>query len=307
MWISTFPLPFGAKKPPPIGATGHAEAAPDDIERWGIEAEAEGVNVGGRLSPGYFGIDIDNHDGRERGFESLSKKNISIPLTLAITSHLNPRDGVTVIVKSDTDEELLAGSGASIDRISHSLRYAVLPPSIHPSGARYNWGLIEIRAGAIVRWGTIASTPYLDEFEALISYTETLPEIYGVREAITNENSLFTDDDTDGEGMCLAMARTARIGAERIRASRENGRHRELVLVTWAIVTVARGGHRGFSTASKILRGVWNTKTMGRDFEFTAAIDSAKRRSGIKNNSRQCRCSGPRAGTNRRRLATFRN
>jgi hypothetical protein len=135
-----FPLPEGKKKSPPDGCTGEAgiDAGLDQIRRW--IAQNGRKNIGVRMPPTVIGIDVDNYDGKTGGADLavLEAKLGEVPPTFISTSR---EDGVSGI-RFFTVPPGLRWQGNlsnSIEIIQRKHRYAVVEPSVHPSGRRYRW------------------------------------------------------------------------------------------------------------------------------------------------------------------------
>lgn len=139
-WRGTLPLPYGRKTPPPDGFTGAAGAWPSeaDVHAW-IEDDRP-RNIALRLPPGVIGLDIDAYDGRP-GAETLAaleRKLGRLPPTWRSSSRDDdPHSGIRFYRVPEGVTGMWAGPGIDVIRYAH--RYAVVWPSVHPSGRVYRW------------------------------------------------------------------------------------------------------------------------------------------------------------------------
>ena len=140
-WPSVLPLPPGRKWPPPDGCTGRAGSWPTDDQHrawWGGPRLA---NLALRLPETVIGLDLDTY--KPEGLESyrrLVAECGQLPETW-VSSSRDDRTGsgirLYVVPTRVRWAERRAGPGIEVIRWDH--RYVVVPPSLHPSGARYRW------------------------------------------------------------------------------------------------------------------------------------------------------------------------
>lgn len=138
-WRGVLPLPERGKYPPPTGRTG---ATGTDYTRQEI---AEHVvldgsgNIGLRMPDGVIGIDVDAY-GDKVGGETLQQLEAdlgALPATFCTTSRDDGVSGIRLF-RVPTDTRFIpALPGIEIVQPHH--RYAVVWPSVHPSGNTYVW------------------------------------------------------------------------------------------------------------------------------------------------------------------------
>ena len=140
-WIGVLPLPPRKKAHPPKGFTGEAGAWPSyaDGQAWADGPEAAG-NLALRLPHGVIGIDVDAYDGK-RGAQTLARRAAQwgpLPPTWESSSRT---DGASSIRLYRVSEGLSwpGELGEGVELIQYRHRYAVVWPSVHPSGAVYRW------------------------------------------------------------------------------------------------------------------------------------------------------------------------
>lgn len=141
-----FPLPYGAKSPPPADRTGASglwpTAADLDAE---LRTTAAPANVGIRLPPGVLGVDVDAYvkgGTLKPGAATLAALEAELgplPATWRLTSR---DDGVSGIpfygVLPDSSWPGVIGPG--IEALCWHYRYAVAANSVHPdTGRAYRW------------------------------------------------------------------------------------------------------------------------------------------------------------------------
>ena len=139
-WAGVLPLPANEKTPPPTGYTGGgADPTVEQVEAWLANGHAGG-NIALRLPADVLGIDVDAYAGKA-GAESLAEAEArfgELPPTWTCTSR---SDGVSGIRFFTVPEGLAWPNtvGPGIETIRRGHRYAVVFPSVHPSGATYRW------------------------------------------------------------------------------------------------------------------------------------------------------------------------
>lgn len=138
-WLGVLPLPSRAKWWPPVGFTGRRDHDPDDaqVQRWCRERPE--ANIALRMPADVLGIDVDDYDGKP-GAATLSQREAEwgeLPPTWRVGS----REGVSGIrlYRVPTQMAWPGIVGPGIETIHRGHRYAVVAPSVHPSGAVYRW------------------------------------------------------------------------------------------------------------------------------------------------------------------------
>ena len=168
------PLPVGnkphEKTPPPTGWTGNEAPYPneDQIVEW-ITSHAD-RNIGIRLPSDVIGIDVDGYDDKPGIFtmKATAERHGKLPHTWTSTSRSDlsgirwfrlpsPLKLPGKLVHPDDDEM----SGVEVIQRHH--RFAVVPPSIHPSGRPYRWITPEGENVADQRLPTAAQLPELPQ------------------------------------------------------------------------------------------------------------------------------------------------
>lgn len=159
-WLGTLPLPSGAKWPPPDGFTGNDGAYPDDatIAYWAANGQATG-NIGLRMPAGSIGLDVDDYDGRTGGAVLTEVAARIGPLPRTWRSSARPFPSGILMYRVPPGATFIGALPGGVEIIQRHHRYAVVEPSIHPSGAPYRWYAPD---------GTIAGRPpRVDELPAL--------------------------------------------------------------------------------------------------------------------------------------------
>ncbi|MGH3536846.1 MAG: bifunctional DNA primase/polymerase [Pseudonocardiaceae bacterium] len=139
-WAGVLPLPERKKLKPPDGCTGRAGTDPtsEQIQRWVIEQSCG--NIGLRMPEIVIGIDVDSYDGKLGGatLAELEARLGKLPATYRSSSRDNdPVSGIRFF-------RIPAGlhfhdAGLHVETIQRTYRYAVVWPSVHPSGGIYRW------------------------------------------------------------------------------------------------------------------------------------------------------------------------
>jgi hypothetical protein len=138
-----FPLPWGAKTPPPGGFTGKNG---EDADEATVLAYSRPANIGIRCPEGVIGLDVDEHGVPNR----VTGELVSGGATLAeLEKALGPlpdtwiaqgrREGVAGIrwLRVPPGSVLVGQAGPGIDVIQRHHRYAAVWPSRHATGVEY--------------------------------------------------------------------------------------------------------------------------------------------------------------------------
>lgn len=137
-WEGVLPLERGKKGPPPVGFTGVDAAMPTERQMVAWEVAHPDGNLALRLPRDVVGIDVDDYAAKHGGatLEALEAVAGPLPPTWVSTA----REGVSGIRFYRVEpREGWVSPGVDIDAISWGHRYAVVWPSVHPSGAPYLW------------------------------------------------------------------------------------------------------------------------------------------------------------------------
>lgn len=139
-WTGVLPLPPRTKCAPPAGTTGIDGRDPSgaDVYAW-TESHGRG-NVALRLPDTVVGLDVDAYDDRGGG-ETLARAEArwgALPATWRVTSRDDGLSGIR-LYRIPAGLRLLGTFGAGTEVVQHAHRYVVAAPSVHPSGAVYEW------------------------------------------------------------------------------------------------------------------------------------------------------------------------
>jgi hypothetical protein len=152
-WSGTIPLPPALKFPPPAKVTGEGGRFPDPthLMQWrrqgyvtrdenGVLVKHRAHNIGLRLPPVALGLDVDAYDGKpgEATLAELQAKLGPLPATWRTTSRCDI-SGIRLFGGVPPGLVFPSEAGPGIEIIRYAHRYAVVPPSVHPTGATYRW------------------------------------------------------------------------------------------------------------------------------------------------------------------------
>ena len=139
-----FPLPLGAKHPPPEGRTGAAGA---DMPRIEVELFAwPPSNIGVRVPPDVIGLDVDAYRGGLDTLRALIEQHGRLPPTFI--SHSGRDDGSGIRFYRVPWGMRFVANLPGIEVIQRHHRYAVVWPSVHPDGREYGWWDVQAEAPA---------------------------------------------------------------------------------------------------------------------------------------------------------------
>ncbi|WP_288336905.1 bifunctional DNA primase/polymerase [uncultured Gordonia sp.] len=145
-WRGILPMPRGRKFPPPTNYTGYQALEPSypDIQAW-CDDNPDG-NIALHLPHTIIGIDVDAYDGRTGAGTIAYAEHLwgALPNTVRTTSRDDTASGIRLYrvppgTQLATKIEFPDHSLGHIEIIQASHRYAVVWPSLHPTGARYRW------------------------------------------------------------------------------------------------------------------------------------------------------------------------
>jgi hypothetical protein len=167
-WSGTLPVPAGQKIPPPEGFTGWDGIYPSGADAYAFTEDLRwaGANVVQRMAPTGVGIDIDGYPPKTGAATLAEAEHRWGPLPAGPWSSARD-DGVSGIrffrVPDGTVLQTAIGFPergiGHIEVIQRHHRYAVVWPSVHPTGATYTWRSADGRI--------LDQPPRLDDLPAL--------------------------------------------------------------------------------------------------------------------------------------------
>lgn len=225
------------KGPPPAGLTG-MDGKAATLARIRRYIERGYSNLAIRMPSGVIGLDIDAYDGKA-GADSLAilEGQFELPETSISTSR---EDGVSGIrfYQVPPGEVYRANPFPGIEIIQRHHRYAVVWPSVHPSGREYRW-------------------------EPGIPYVRDLPWLNGLSATLgTGDGPAPEFDDAlrrrfariAGGDPCEAMLATRDYWLRKMDVAKAGGAHDAARDGSHAIVGDAVAGHTGAESALVALR-----------------------------------------------------
>ncbi len=285
---SPVPVPLGAKGPPPSGYTGRSarkQVTADAVERW---SAGEPRNVALVLPADVVGIDVDAYAGKA-GAASLSAAEAAhgpLPPTWIVTSRDDGVSGIR-LYRVPSGSTFAGDVGPGIDVVQAGHRYAVVWPSVHPSGSVYRWQGPDGTERPSVPY--VADLPDLPDawLTALAS---------GGSEAVSEASDPLSVADAQGWLSTFAGGQPCRPVAEaRDTAVRslDSNRHDTMTAAVWQLVSLGAEGHRGVRRALRSIRDAFLTALAGdRDdgpAEYARALLSAARKVDSRT-AEPCRC-----------------
>lgn len=277
-----FPLPPRAKFPPVPGYTGAngLDALPEDLDAWGSRWPADS-NVGLRMPAGVVGIDVDSYDGKP-GAETLAQLIAELgplPPTWTSTSRGSEAGpGTSAIafyrIPDGTACRSLGGEGIEIVQRRH--RYAVVFPSVHPTGRVYRWYTPD---GHRADDGAVPGTEELPELpQRWLEWLRTTPSNTPASAgAESGEALLGYLHAAAGLPPCIETVSFCHTAAERMKAAGVGGRHDTMTGLVYRLVATCAAGHPGWGSSAEFLRQVWEACVgdPARDREFAQMFTTA--------------------------------
>ena len=283
-WESILPLPERSKTAPPAGLTGREGRTPTEEEML-IDWIEDAGNIALRLPAGVIGLDFDSYKDAGSTKKRLEKELGELPETIAFTSHEELEEGGTYFFSIPEGYEA-KGSLDALDTIQHHHRYAVAPPSIHPSGRAYR----------AVSSKTGIETPWIIEPDAL----PQLPEKWKNKLALTERFVAQThEEELDEFGSMCQRMRTVLAKGKGLLKDKNTSRHELLLKTTFALAAAAGEGHTGLAVAYRAYGRAWKNnftdteqKQRPLELELQTAIRGAKAKAPRANKG--CSCVQPR-------------
>jgi hypothetical protein len=242
-WAGIIPLPPGQKEPPPTGYTGWNGKDPSAkmIETWCNETVGDyqaASNIAIHMPDGVIGIDVD-HYGDKTGGDTLTQLEAELgPLPPTYTSTSRP--GTISGIKWYRIEPGLrwpTGPGKDIEFIHTGHRYAVVWPSVHPSGGRYIW-VDQYRGeeSPPPEADNLAELPW--EWQARFTGGEVRTDQPEYRTATEDERNQCL---TEGS-MCYAVTKALNKFEDRLTVQ---ARHDSALKTVMALCRLGEQGHKG--------------------------------------------------------------
>lgn len=245
-----FPLPDGAKFPPPEGRTGRQgrNATLEEVE---VEARNQpNSNIATRLCGGLIGIDVDAYDDKPgaQTFANLIVECGDLPRTVLTTSRDDGVSGIRIFRVPEGVEFITKLPGIEIVQAHH--RYALVWPSTHDkTGRLYQWFDTET--------GDAITIPHIDNIP-------DLPARWVERLRSDNESNRGKADVATGELDRLLAEWCSKgepcshmrpVVAEFLKHVADgNARHDSVLQAQLAIIRFGEAGHRGGRTALAALK-----------------------------------------------------
>lgn len=136
------PLPLGhmKKKSPPAGSTGRhgMSVTKQDLQEW--DKRFRGGNLALRMPRNVIGIDVDQYADK-RGRDRITELEQILGVLPPTWFSTNRDDGMSGIwfYRIPEGKELPGGPCPAVEFIQYHHRYALVAPSVHPEGRRYQW------------------------------------------------------------------------------------------------------------------------------------------------------------------------
>jgi putative DNA primase/helicase len=271
------PLPEACKASPPAGFTGRQgrPVTHQDIARWQASypvhdkrtdtvRQVPSVNVAVRLPADVVGVDVDDY-GTKNGGAQLAQLVANLGPLPATWSSTSRGEGASRIMFYRIPEGVeFPGEveGGSIDFIQHGHRYAVVCPSMHPDGRRYQWftpdGITTDDAPAVDDLPDLPAT-WVEHFDKATPTTATTQN-FGLGGTASASAIPLTANDP------FTLATTPRVlrdpeschAVEKVvdtyQAAEEKGRHPAMLKAVCALERLEQLGYPGVNRAREEVR-----------------------------------------------------
>ncbi len=269
------PLPSGVKFPPPVGYTGYNRKPVTSVE---VEKWSDGYeNLALGMPDNVIGIDVDTYRDKP-GLDSIHAAEAAfgseLPATWISSSKDHRTSGIRFYrvpagvdwstVASVLGDAVADAPGVDIIRPTH--RYAVVSPSVHPSGTAYTW---------VGPNGAPSSPPRVDELPMLPG-----PWLTGLT---TRAASAMSGDPVSPEDRAAALAWMPTGRSEQVskvlaaglaKQDDPDGSHYDaMVADTYALVALGASGYAGTPEALEQLQARYSARVADSRSEVQAASE----------------------------------
>jgi hypothetical protein len=272
-WGGPLPLPPRKKETPPSRFTGRGSPYPSaaHIRRWRINRPTANIGLHlGLLEGGQhetIGIDVDHYeDGGKLKIGAtqlgdLEKQYGELPPTWRSTNRGPENPSGIRFFRAPAGLAFRGNASDSIDIIQATHRYAVVPPSIHPSGRQYVWYGPD---GTLTGIPDARRLPLLpDAWVDYLTNGRTPDDGVPVDVDSSNDEILVWARDTLPAGeMCPRMRRAIK----RLKRDIPDGldSHHQLTDAHWNLFQNAVEGHTGWAQAVAIIEQFWTADVLAR-------------------------------------------
>lgn len=302
-WLGALPLPARQKNPPPTGYTGHRAPLPtgDQIDVWLTDPARLTANIGIRLAEidgphEILGIDVDHYadDPAKAKFggdqlDVLQDKLGELPDTWTSSARSDGVSGIRFF-RVPTGLRWNGQADKDIEIVSRGYRFAVVWPSIHPSGDVYTWYEPGNPPDGASTWSfdgdglpKAADLPELPQ--PWIDHLTTGRADDDVHD-IDNDSSvdelrawaIATFNDGDADSMCARVSKSVEEQCERITA--EATSHDKIVNAHYHLYRLAAEGHTGWRAAIETVEAAYRDDVIARDKRGRSEVRDELFRSG---------------------------
>lgn len=283
---SPVPLPYQKKANPPSGYTGRAATKTVDqttLDKW-LKSNTP-RNIAIRIPDDVIGIDVDNYEGHG-GAETLAALEAEhgvLPGTCLVTSRDDGISGIR-LYRVPSGVSWSGKYGPGIDIIQSGHRYAVVWPSVHPSGRTYRW-----RDNQVPGYSDLPDLP-----ESLVNALSQGPvgEVLAAADITTTEAQDWLNALPGGR-YCWEVYGLV----EKMRDDIQSNRHDTMKNGQWSLVKSGVEGHRGVRKALAELRDMFYEEILGdaereqlAGHEFFSALNTAVKKNYEEDQWELCNC-----------------
>lgn len=287
-WPGPLVLPYKEKHPPPTGYTGHRAPYPniDQIEEWLRDGTQH--NIGLRLAGvekdhEIIGIDVDHYakGGKKKlggdQLKALEDQLGALPQTWISSSRTDGVSGIRyfrvprgLAYRGQVDKD--------IECISKGYRFAVVWPSVHPSGETYWWFPPGVNPDGKGRsaWRADDDLPRATDLpllpEAWLDYLTQHRMRADIDNRIDMDSSVsdiyewaydLFHGDPDSEDICRLYEKKVKKQIEDI--DNEAISHDKIVKAHYNLLRLAAEGHVGWTQAIQLVEQHWVNDVIARD------------------------------------------
>jgi P4 family phage/plasmid primase-like protien len=290
-WTGVLPVPVDTKFPPPGGFTGTdgADTSPEQVSQWCFSHGEKSIAL--RMPVGVIGIDVDHYDKpktlpdgstviiSKRGADTLAEyeqKWGPLPVTWRSSGRGEDNPSGIRFFQVPNGLKLATVLGDAIEIIQRHHRYAVVAPSAHSSGGRYEWFHPENYLTPEFPVPAVAELPMLPE-RWIVGLSEHVNQSRTAPAAEGKAAELLAAIASDDRPICPTMDVAANRAVGMLRAAGAGSRHDAAMARTMRIVGLAAEGHTGGQAVLLRLGELWASLTEGehREFEFDSLVHGA--------------------------------
>lgn len=219
---------------------------------------------------GFLGIDVDHYDDKDglTDLFNLEQDLGELPATVSSTSRGADSPSRQYFFRVPEGFESVSRLSRNIEVVQHNHRYSVVAPSIHATGAQYQW----FDANGQEMWGMPSPADFAELPERWINHMRA--DQQATHDGFSGSVNEWLDTLADGE-----PSETVKNVVERLPTT--NFTHDDVIKIIWNLVRLGAEGHAGIRWALGEIYGTWvkppyDTEEYTRELELAITTAVSK-------------------------------